>query len=470
MTFLKEVLMSSFARTRAEVDIRTSANAGTDIVERFPTDCLVEILEEKDDWCKIKPVRLMYTASGYVPRRGLVFPPPVQPLVFPILLSPDGKELGDSVPGSLKLADFQHWQAEAVGGKPGWIASDVWEGLGAEKQPVLLDGILASIRADQPGWDNWVQDVTACSRTEQALMEEWTVRVQGGRELYAIRDHYIYEKPSTDSKYFGCALKGQIMRWTGKIRSNIDNGISRTFYEVAFYRMSRAMQGWFRADLLAEYIFPTDENDSQTDSNAQTVFDLSVSILRHPQDQQIADAKKMGYTGAQYIDVFEATGTHLRHFSLCGEFCVATLASRDMIPTLSAWIASNYWRVSTIMKDPHEGTGLGDLQSLLKVVGLQGELYSSVPTTPQHIKARLAQGQFPISGCGINSVGKVKADGKIRHWVVVEDILPVGNSGWVRIYNPFNNQEEVYNYDLFMASAGTGAGLWVTPLPPPANG
>ena len=338
------------------------------------------------------------------------------------------------------------------------------------QRPALLDEILSSIRADQPGWDPWVQEVAACSRSEQAVMEEWIVRVQGGREMYAIRDHYIYERPFTGGKYFGCALKGQIMRWTGKIQSSNNDGVSRTFYDVEFYRMSRRMRGWFRADLLAEYIFPGAENDSQVDSNAQTVFDLSVPILRHPKDQQIADAKNMGYTGAQYIDVYEATGTHLRHFCLCGEFCVAALASRDVIPTLSAWIASNYWRVSTILKDDHEGTSLGDLQSLLEVVGLQGELYSSMPTTLQNIKARLAQGQFAISGCGIDSAGKVKADGKIRHWAIVEDILPVGNNGWVRIYNPFNNQEEVYSYDLFIASAGTGAGLWVTPRSPTVDG
>jgi hypothetical protein len=468
MTFLKEFIMSSFARTRADVDVRSGANVGAGVLERFPTDCLVEILEEQGDWYKIKPVRLKYTVSGYVPHAALIFPPLAQPTVFPVIFSRGGIQLGDSVPGSLKLVDFQRWQA--VGGKPDWIAPEIWEGLDAEQQPALLDEISSSIRADQPGWDAWVQDVAARSHSEEAVMEEWIVRVQGGREMYAIRDHYLYEKPIADGIYFGCALKGQILHWTGKIQSGNYGGVNRIFYEVVFYRMSREIHGWFRADLLAEYIFPCNENDYQIDSNAQTAFDLSVPILRHPQDQQIADARNMGYTGAQYIDIFEATGTHLRHFCLCGEFCIATLASRDVIPTLSAWMTSNYWRVSAILKDDHEGTGLDDLRSLLSVVGLQGEVYSSMPTAPQNIKARLAQGQFAISGCGIDSGGKVKADGKIRHWVIVEDIMPVGNNGWVRIYNSFNNQEEVYSYDLFIASAGTGAGLWVTPFPLKVDG
>jgi hypothetical protein len=45
--------------------------------------------------------------------------------------------------------------------------------------------------------------------------------------------------------------------------------------------------------------------------------------------------------------------------------------------------------------------------------------------------------------------------------VVLEDVLPVGNNGWVRVYNPFQNREEVYDYNTFMASAGTGTGLWL---------
>ena len=455
--------MSPFARTRADVDVRASANAGSNILERFPTDCLVEVLEEQGDWYKIKPVRLKRTVSGYVHRQGLLFQSLAQPVVFPLIASPGGVFWGDSVPGSLPVVDFQRWQV--AGGKPDWIAQEIWDDLTVSEQLALSDEMLASIYANQSEWDAWVQEIADSSHLAQAIMKEWIIQVQGGREMFAIRDHYIYEKPASSGKYFGCALKGQVMRWTGKVQSSIEGELTRMFYEVMFYRMSREMCGWFRADLLGEYIFPNDENDPQIDSNAQNVFDLSFPILRHPQDMQIADAKKAGYAGAQYIDVFEATGKHLRHFCLCGEFCVATLANQDIIPALSAWIKSNYWRVFAILNNAHEGTSIGDLQSLLRVVGLQGELYSSMPTTPQKIKERLAQGQFAISGCGINSAGKVKADGKIRHWVIVEDIIPVGNSGWVRIYNPFNNQEEIYTYHLFMTSAGTGTGLWVTSLP-----
>jgi hypothetical protein len=30
------------------------------------------------------------------------------------------------------------------------------------------------------------------------------------------------------------------------------------------------------------------------------------------------------------------------------------------------------------------------------------------------------------------------------------------------VYNPFQNREEVYEFNMFLASAGTGMGLWIT--------
>jgi len=58
--------------------------------------------------------------------------------------------------------------------------------------------------------------------------------------------------------------------------------------------------------------------------------------------------------------------------------------------------------------------------------------------------------------------GSVNNDKTTRHWVVLEDLIPVGNDGWVRIYNPFRNREEVYTYNTFILSVGQfGLGLLV---------
>ena len=223
------------------------------------------------------------------------------------------------------------------------------------------------------------------------------------------------------------------------------------------------MRGWFRGDILAEYFFPTEQNDPTNPDNKDNVFELSKPILHLPQDPEFAAAKAAGRTGAQYLDIEGAWGTPLVHYSLCGEICVSALVNSDVIPLLSKWKDSGYWRVNSILKNPKEGTHIGDLGKILDMYNRTSEVYNSTPVPPQFIKSRLMRDEFPISGCVITRTGKVKADANIRHWVIVEDVLPVGSSGWVRIYNPFQNQEEVYEYNMFMTSAGTGTGLWVMP-------
>ncbi len=453
--------MSPVARTRADVDIRSGPKSSAGILDRIPGDCPVEILEDLNGWFNVKPARMVHGISGYLPEAALTFPPIDKPPVFPPLLAVDGKIVGTSLPPNIKLTIFLQWLT--VGGKPDWILENIWSGLSNAQQAELVGKIRTASEGNKAIWEQWVSDLKANARLDDVIMDEWIVMMSGGREVYAIRDHYIYVDPMKNLSSFGCALKGQVMKWTGSVRCSDKDGKRRSYYEVDFYRMSRYLHGWFRGDIVADYIFPTPEVDPGIESNALTVFDLSKQILRHPQDQAIDDSLKKGYNAAQYVDIFPATNRHLVHFSLCGEFCVSALCGKDILPTLKTWVDSKYWRVNAILSNPHEGTSASDLQNLLLVNGLKGELYSSIPTTPQIIKDRLASGQFAIVGCGINSAGRVKADGKIRHWVVLEDILPVGNSGWVRVYNPFMNRDEVYNYTMFIASSGVGAGLWVTP-------
>ena len=452
--------MAVQARLRADVDLRKTGAANSASVDRFPTNCLVEILEDQGDWLHIKAVRIKKTLSGFVPRLSLIFPPEQKEPVFPMISLDGGARSLPSVPDSLPLQDFLAWQA--AGGRPGWISEADWGQLDEPTQLALLQAMLSSITNAPEHWNDWLSSINTANRQAQATMDEWVVFSCGGQEVYAIRDHYIYKKPVQNDQYWGSALKGQVMRWTGRISTAMQSGKVRNFYEVEFYRMRLRMLGWFRADVTAEYIYPTELNDPAIEANSQNVFNLAQPTLRHPQDPEIAAAKAAGYTGAQYIDIRKVVGKAKRHYSLCGEFCVAALAGQDIIPLLTQWLASTYYRVPSILNNPQMGTGVGDLQSILKLYNLQSETYNSAAVPPPVIKQRLLEGEFAISGCGINSAGKVKANGAIRHWVVVEDVLPVSNSGWVRVYNPFQNREEVYEFNMFLASAGTGMGLWIT--------
>jgi hypothetical protein len=72
-----------------------------------------------------------------------------------------------------------------------------------------------------------------------------------------------------------------------------------------------------------------------------------------------------------------------------------------------------------------------------------------------------------LVGTGITYDGKLKWGSHIRHWVVIEDLIRVGNNGWVRVYNPFSDKEEVYPYNVvFDAASGSVIGLLVEPTHP----
>jgi hypothetical protein len=74
----------------------------------------------------------------------------------------------------------------------------------------------------------------------------------------------------------------------------MQSGKVRNFYEVEFYRMRLRMLGWFRADVTAEYIYPTELNDPAIVATSQNVYNLAQPTLRHPQDPEIAAAKAAG--------------------------------------------------------------------------------------------------------------------------------------------------------------------------------
>jgi hypothetical protein len=117
------------------------------------------------------------------------------------------------------------------------------------------------------------------------------------------------------------------------------------------------------------------------------------------------------------------------------------------------------------------GTSITDLQTMLDVFHKKYDFFraeaSVSPITPSYLRKMLDSGRMAIVGTGITYNGIVKCGSRIRHWVIIEDIVRVGNSGWVRIYNPFPNREEVYPFDVVLDTSSRSAiGLWVEPTLP----
>lgn len=451
--------MNTTGRTRAEVELRAASSLKSNFVDRLPTDCEVEILENTNRTFKVKPTSIKSGVSGYLPSIAVIQKPESIEL-FPKIQDPKSNRKFNTVPESLKLSEFLEWANNKKSVLP-WLSAHDRASINPTKIEEIIQQIISNTLGKKAEWGDWIQAIKANERFGEATMKEWIVMLAGGREMFSIRDHIVYTYPDRADEHQGWILSGQIARWNGVIKKGKKNGELRNFCEVDFYRINKEMHGFIREELLEDYVYPDPNTDVEIDSNREHVFDLKARRIRLPEDDEIIEAKNKGYTASQYIDVFKATQKHLIHFSLCGEICVAMITNNDIIPLLKNWLDSGFWRAPAILKDPHEGTSVADLQSILEIYDLNGEVYSSIPTSAAKIKAKLDEGKIAIVGAGINSAGVVLPKGRIRHWVVLTDIIPSGNNGWVRVYNPFHNQEEVYRYDDFIASSGVGAGLWI---------
>jgi len=164
------------------------------------------------------------------------------------------------------------------------------------------------------------------------------------------------------------------------------------------------------------------------------------------------------------VHMGNATGRKKVNYNLCGQFCVAALCWVDVIPVVRKWYQSSE-RGKTII-DGDRGTIIYDLQEMLELFNVRSEAFqpepSVAPATPGYLEKMLRSGKKAIIGVGITRQGEAAYNASIRHWLVVSDIVRMGNSGWVRVYNSFFNQEEVYPYQrIFNTGVTTGIGLWV---------
>ena len=383
--------------------------------------------------------------------------------VFPQITFPDGEVR--SVPRSLKAQTLVDWVMNPTT-QPPWIPANLWEQLGDSGQSTVRDGILTALGARQMEWDDWQREVCNNQRQGEATLDEWLTILEGGRNMWSLRAERIYKQPSQNVSggYVGWMGDKDILLWTGQIRTNPAEAKYKTWYEVRLYKFRKELRGWYKADLLTDYIFPGLENDPDNGDNADKIFDLSIPMVRHPADQAIEDAKTAKRNAWQYLELHPVTGKKMIHHNLCGEFCAATLLGMDVLPMLSEWM-KRYARAKNLLT-VDTGTGLPDLLSMLAIAGKTGQTFqysSSISQiSPFMLRQTLRNGQKAIIGLGITSKGKVSPAGKIRHWVVLEDVEPVGTGGWVRLYNPFFNQEEVYSYRDFLGSMGNfGIGMWV---------
>lgn len=460
--------MAARVRVRATVQLRENPAGNAPSIESLDAATPVSVLDDQGAWLKVKAIQTG-AIPGWLPRQALAFSSDEGSL-FPDCTLASGRKV-PAIPSSLLAADLSGWLTAP--GQPGWLSPGVWDQLTAQARQEIIDGIRAAIQGKQAEWDAWQTRLSTEGRTATATIGEWQCLAHNGMDVWSVRAERIFSKPAErNSPVLGWAVEKDILRWTGQVKRNESETKYKTWYEVSLFKQNKQLTGWYKGDLLDPYIFPTGENDPDVERNADSQFDLQTPLLRMPADQEIADAIAANRGAYQYIDIVRALGSTKIHHNLCGEFCVAALAGRDVIPFLNEWKVV-YPRAMEIMRR-NAGTGMSDVKCMLDTCQLNYKEYryspSVSPVSPARIRSELDKGQMAFAGVGI-----FKRNGKLcgpvtdpqrttRHWVVLEDIKPVGNSGWVRIYNPFYNREEVYPYNLFIQSHGQfPLGLWVTP-------
>jgi len=455
--------METIGRSRSSNNLHISPDIKSKVIEVLSPNDPLTLIEDLGDMVKVASKRLSPPLIGYMPKSAIVQRIPNINIFAPIQLD-DGTQL-DSVPPDLLAVEFESWlQAR---GEPTWLFED---GGANGATPFLVgDKIRAEFELFHESWREWFADVQNNNRTRTAKLGEWFTVLNGGREMWSFRPERIFKEPTERSAGIGWASPRDILHWTGKVAYTTTEWKYKDWYEVELTKLDKVIKGWYKAVLLEEFVIPEVFVEANDRAGIAALFDMSSPKIRVPADPEIADAIKAKRNAPQYINVQNAIGKNKVNFNLCGQFCIAAVCGVDVIVLLKKWYETGLARAKAVLENDR-GTVIYDLQNMLTLYNLKSELFrpepSVAPATPAYLEKMLNSGRQAIIGTGITSKGEISMNASIRHWLVITDIVRMGNGGWVRVYNGYFNQEEVYPYrNIFDTGISSSLGLWVD-VPP----
>ncbi|HEU0296361.1 MAG TPA: hypothetical protein VFR47_26730 [Anaerolineales bacterium] len=451
--------MAVIARSRSSNNLHVSPDLKSRVIEILAPNDPVEILEDLGEMVKVSSRRLSPPLHGYMSKAAVAQRIPNLNIFSPIQLD-NGTQL-DSVPADLLAIEFESWlQAR---GEPTWLFED-------GNAPFLVgDKLRAEFELFREAWTEWFSEVLENNRTRTATMNEWFTVLNGGREMWSFRPERIFLKPTENSAGIGWASPKDILHWNGRVAYTPTEWKYKEWCEVELTKFGKTIKGWYKAALLEEFVLPEVYVEANDRTAIAALFDMSRPRVRIPADPEIADAIKAQRHAPQYINVLNAIRKNKVNYNLCGQFCVAAVCGVDVIPLLKKWYQTGLARAKTVLENDR-GTVIYDLQNMLSLYNLKSELFrpepSIAPATPMYLEKMLKSGKIAIIGTGITRTGEISINASIRHWLVITDIVRMGNGGWVRVYNGYFNQEEVYPYrNLFDMGISSSLGLWVETLP-----
>jgi len=447
--------MADIGRSRSSNNLYISPQPGSKVIEILSPNDPIAILEDIGESLKVASKRLTPQLVGYMPAAAVARRIPEINIFSPIQLE-DGTTL-DAVPPDLLAVEFESWlQAR---GEPTWLFED-------GNAPFLVgEKIRGEFEIFHESWSEWFAEVLKDNRTQTAIVYEWFTTLNGGREMWSFRPERIFSKPSEASTSLGWVSNKDIMHWTGKVAYAEKEWKYKRWYEVRLTKLDKTISGWFKANLLEEFVIPEKYVEAYDITGIAALFDMNEPKVHIPADPEIAEAIQAKRSAPQYINIRNAIGKSRVNYNLCGQFCVAALCGVDVIPMLKKWYDTGLARAKTVLEFDR-GTVIYDLQNILSLYNIKSEIFqaepSVAPVTPAYLERNLKSGKKAIIGIGLNGRGEASITGTIRHWLVLEDIVRMGSSGWIRVYNSYYNQEEVYPYrSLFDPGISSGLGLWV---------
>lgn len=332
---------------------------------------------------------------------------------------------------------------------PPWIRPSQWRYLIREYREAILDWALET-------WDTWIQELTREGRLCEADIEEYLILVQGLQPLYIVERCWWrrpqYAEPRYDPELIlGYPAYLDWVMWTGVQTENL------AWYEVIY----DGRTGWMPSSSFGDP-FP---------------FDMTQPMVAIPQDPEIAEAARtLPHQDISVWDVVPRPKDEIRAYNsnLCGQFSVTALLGEKVdfrvLNLLRAWAHENSRAVHFLQID--SGTwrhpDLSDMLDLYDVPYEDLDRHLSC----QELEDELHSGKMLIAlvmlDCNTsNSCGEVNQRGGVHnHWVIVEDAKATEDGGWIRIYNSYRNQEEVYTYEEFDNACHYSSGLWVMPGAP----
>ena len=357
---------------------------------------------------------------------------------------------------------------------PGFNA-EIWRRLPLEDREEILSDPIHQ-------WDKWIRQKIASGEIDYATLEEFEDLLAGVRKVWAWDSLSVRVAPGIEAERLGYLSAGQIVNWTGQVKS-VDGD---EWYEVIYRdRYGREVRGWSWTGRLEQYVYVNPEIDPNRGGSHP--FDMSEPTAYIPQDGEIdSAARTTKFPQKLILDDFllehRIVPRREDNDNLCGEFASAAVLEEDVLDVLDSWLRADDKKIRNLAADilvNDRPTTRAELQTIFTLYGRGTENHDDW-MSPSTFQNELREGSQFMALVGIDpATGRLVAGGK-GHWALIEEVAPAGNSGWVRVMQSHIIQtgeeppwifEEVYTFDEFQASWGNPgegnssrfSGFWVEP-------